>query len=196
MSGLWLVSYVALWLLFLLTAFALVSVLRNMGELAEAVKQIGGTGQSILLKQGEIAPEIPLHTIHDQPFSTATLRNQATTFATISPGCGPCHELLHALAHGVEPDEFRARDGRRILVSTGTSQETISALSEVTLPSDITVLIDTQHAVAEAWGARSTPTFIMLDAKGHYVKHAVGFTPPAPLAAAAPALVPGQPQPH
>ncbi|MBC8160613.1 MAG: hypothetical protein H7Z42_05270 [Roseiflexaceae bacterium] len=81
-----------------------------------------------------------------------------------------------------------------MLVSTGTPQETINALAEFRLPADIAVLIDTQHAVAEQWGTRRTPTFIGLDADGRYVAQTVGFAPPPALEVAAPAVLPGQPQ--
>ena len=39
MSGLWLASYLVLWVLLLVLAVALLSVLRNVGELAEAIKR-------------------------------------------------------------------------------------------------------------------------------------------------------------
>lgn len=40
MSGLWLVSYIALWLLFLVVAVALLSVLRNLGVIYESLRYL------------------------------------------------------------------------------------------------------------------------------------------------------------
>ena len=178
MSGFWLASYVTLWLLFLALAFAFVSMLRNMGELADAVKRLSAPRETITLVAGEAAPILVLHMLDGQAVSSVDIAKRITTFALISPGCRPCQTLIHALATGNTPDVFPTRH-QRIILSTSSIEDTRTILAKEQLPPDITILIDAQKLAAERWGARSTPTFITLDERGRYLKHTVGFMPPA-----------------
>ena len=178
MSGLWLASYMALWVLFLLTAVALVSVLRNVGELAEAVTRLSAPRDTVTLVTNEVAPPRAIQAANGEPVSTADFYGQPTTFAVISPSCGPCHSFVEALAADMPLDAFPATT-QRVIISTAAADEVNESLAGRALPPDVTVRFDTANRAAEDWGARSTPTFITLDAGGRYVAHSVGFTPPA-----------------
>lgn len=176
MSGLWLVSYVALWVLFLVTAFALLSVLRNMGELAEALKRLNAPHDTVTLVAGHAAPIVALQAANGALVATTDFRGQPTTVAVISPGCGPCRSFAEALADGMTLTIFPTNT-QRVVISTASVDEMKESLSGMIFPPDVTVLFDTSGSAAEQWGARSTPTFITLDADGRYLAHTVGFTP-------------------
>lgn len=176
MSGLWLASYVALWVLFLMTAFALISVLRNVGELAEAVKRFGTPRDAVTLAVNQPVPQLALHSPDGTPISTADFRGQTTTYAVISSGCGACHSFAEALADGTTLAIFPTTT-QRVVISTASVDELQAVLPGMTFPPDVTVLLDTNNLAAEQWGARSTPTFVTLDDNGRYLAHTVGFTP-------------------
>lgn len=176
MSGLWLVSYVGLWLLFLIVAVVLVSVLRNLGDLAETLKNSNRPRDTITLVVGQTTPILVFQTLDGTTLSTSDLQGQPTTYAVVSPSCGPCQMLFETLMNGAALAVFPDRV-RRVIISTGSSAETWASL-EAKLPADVLVLLDTDNQAAESWGARSTPTFVSLDAEGRYQKHTVGFEPP------------------
>lgn len=148
MSGFWLLSYITLWLLFLALAFAFVSLLRNMGELADAVKRLNAPRETITLVAGEAAPTLALHMLDGQAVSSVDIAKRTTTFALISPGCGPCQTLLQALSTGNMPDVFPTTH-QRIILSTSSVEDTRTMLAKEQLPPDITVLIDAQKLVGE-----------------------------------------------
>lgn len=176
MSGLWLASHIALWVLFLVTAIALISVLRNLGDLAEAVKNSTVPRDTVTLVAGQTTPTLVLQTLDGATLSTSDLHGQPTTYAVISPNCGPCQFFVEALMNGVVLDVF-PNSVRRVVISTGSAEETQVSV-KANLPADVMVLLDTGKQASERWGARSTPTFISLDDEGRYKVHKVGFEPP------------------
>lgn len=177
MSGLWLASYVALWVLLLVGAIALVSMLRNVGELADAVKRLHVPRDTVTLQPGNTAPVLALTTADGSTVATAAFTGTPTTYAVISPGCGPCRSFVDALGADRPLDMFPATE-RRVIISTAPLDADNGNIP-YTLPLDVTVLLDTDNQAAAQWGARSTPTFITLDADGRYLKHTIGFTLPA-----------------
>lgn len=99
MSGLWMISYIALWVLFLATALTLVSALRNMGVLYEAVTRLSQHTKwnqtSTNLTAGAELPEVTLQTLtgDDKPLSALEGIKTAFPYAMLL--------LLHILAKSV-----------------------------------------------------------------------------------------------
>ena len=175
MSGLWLASYLVLWVLLLVMAVALVSMLRNVGELAEAVKRLHVPRDTVTLQPGKTAPVLALTTADESTVATAAFTGTPTTYAVISPGCGPCRSFIEAIGADLPLEVFPATM-QRVIISTAPLDADNGAAIPM-LPPDVTVLFDTDNRAAAQWGARSTPTFITLDADGRYLKHTIGFTP-------------------
>jgi len=184
MEGIWLVSYVTLWLLLLALGLVVVSLLRNVGLLATAVKQLQtGAQDTLTLEAGALVPELPLTALAGQATSLAAQRGAPVVVMFVSPGCGPCHDLLLALHQWMPilPDLLPAT--QPVLVSLGDVTATQTLLEEVPFRVGPVLLADAA-AVKERWGVRSTPTIVLLDAEGRYLRHQMGFSaPPASQAA-------------
>jgi hypothetical protein len=161
-----------LWVLFLLLGVVTLSLLRNMGTLAEAVQQLQQGGRDpIKLTAGEALPALALTRLDGTPASLDSYQGSTLTLHLISPGCGPCHELLQSLAT-VDADSSAS-----LIVSMGSAEATQALLAEAGLR-DAPVLLVASDTMFSQWGIRSTPTTVELDAAGHFVRHTVGFTPP------------------
>lgn len=180
MSGLWLVSYIALWILFLVVAVVQLSVLRNLGTIYETLQQQqhGSPPEPIKLVAGQPVAELRLQHISGEPATLATFRGQPTAFAVISPGCGPCHDLLGALNRGVALEQNGLDARQRVVISVGSGEQTAELVQEVGLPPSVPVLIDLDHSVRDQWGIHNTPTTVIADEQLVFVRHVVGFTAP------------------
>jgi peroxiredoxin len=172
MTGIWLVAFGTQWVLLVLLGVVIVSLLRNVGTLAEAVQQLQGGGRDPMkLTVGEAVPELALTRLDGTPVNLASYQGTSLTLHLISPGCGPCHELLHSLA------TTGADSSASLIVSVGSAEATQALLSETGLR-DTPVLLAESAALLAQWGIGSTPTTVELDRAGHFVRHTVGFTPP------------------
>jgi len=179
MEGIWLVSQLMLWTLVVVLAVVVVSLLRNVGLLATAVKQLQtGAQDTLTLEAGAPVSELPLTTLAGQATSLAAQRGAPAMLVFVSPDCGPCHDLLLALHQGtpVLPDLPPAT--QRVLMSLGDAAATQALLEEVPFR-DGSVLLADSTAVKERWGIRATPTTVLLDAEGRYLRHKLGFSAPA-----------------
>jgi hypothetical protein len=178
MEGMWLVSYIALWMLLLALGVVVVSLLRNVGLLATTVQQIQtGVEDTLTLGVGAPVPELPLKTLSGQATSLAAHRGTPAVLVFVSPGCGPCHELLVARQHGAPLLTDLPPATQPILVSLGDGAATQSLLSEVPFADGVTLLAD-PTLVRERWGVHSTPTIVLLDTEGRYLRHQLGFNAP------------------
>lgn len=177
MEGVWLVSYIALWLLLLALGVLMVSLLRNVGLLATAVQQLqSGVEDTLTLQVGESVPELPLTTLSGQATSLAAQRGAPIVLVFVSPGCGPCHALLKALRRGYAAMPELPQATRQILVSLGDEAATRALLVDEPFHAGPVLLAD-PAVLEERWGLRATPTTILLDAKGQYLRHQIGSTP-------------------
>lgn len=96
MSGLFLLSYIALWVLFLAVALVLVSVLRNLGLIAEAIRAEQPLNvTSSKLRVGEVLPEIVLQTRNGEDASVHDLAGVRTALIIVSPYCGSAIHCLN-----------------------------------------------------------------------------------------------------
>lgn len=176
MTGVWLVSYIVLWVLLLLIALVLVSILRNMGTLFDTLQKWQPMGEPpVNLVAGEPVTDIQLHTLSGEERTISTFQGVPTTIAIISPGCGPCRELMQTVARG-EPMLPTAQAAQQIIVSTGSVTETATLVQQTALPSTVPVLIDHQQALSNQWGISSTPTIVQLDERMYFVDHTVGWS--------------------
>jgi hypothetical protein len=126
MNGLLLVSYVALWVLFLVVAFVLVSILRNLGEVYDMLRTWRPRDDdAITLIVGEVVPHISVTTIAGESVSLVRLIHAKTAIYIISPHCEPCRKILEAVAQdenlpGIQSDDIQDY----IVISQGSAAET------------------------------------------------------------------------
>lgn len=184
MSGVWLVSYIALWVLFLVVAVVLISVLRNMGALYEMLEHIPpAQNAAIKLIAGTPIPELTFEALDGNQLTTTAFRGQTIALTFISPGCGPCRDLLRDLATHTFELTLWTPATTQVIVSLGDVPATRELLQEVSLPSAIGIFTAPQTDVEVAWGVRATPTTVIVDADGVFLRHQVGYAPQANLSA-------------
>lgn len=97
MTGLWLVSYIGLWLVtgfLLLTVFALA---RQIGLLHKRIAPFGARMTNAGVKIGERAPEVKAVDMAGQPLVLGSNRTKQTLVVFISASCASCAEMAPAL---------------------------------------------------------------------------------------------------
>ena len=165
MTGLWLVSYIALWLLFLLIAAVLLSILRNLGVIFEQLSQLQPKRSN--LEEGQALPEVVLRTPEGETVSTSEWRGTATAFAIISPGCGPCHDYLEQLATDDTvlhlPDATVPEYAILSLGDAPQTQELLQSLDRRAELERFPLLLDTKGQIMDMWGIAATPTTVVVD---------------------------------
>lgn len=141
--------------------------------------------QLSLLKLGEPAPRFQLPDLDNKQTGIADLRGQSTLLLFWNPACGFCRRMLSDLqAWEAAPP---ADAPRLVLISTGSVEA--NRVQGLAAP----ILIDEGFATGHAYGAKGTPSAILLDAQGNVasplVVGASNIMPYLTTQAAAPNLV-------
>ncbi|MFC1466327.1 MAG: TlpA family protein disulfide reductase [Candidatus Brachytrichaceae bacterium NZ_4S206] len=177
MTGPWLVSYIALWILFLIIVVVLISMLRNMGVLYQSMERLVTLlPNTSKLAVGEELPQVSLFDARGQQFEWQTLADMTIAFVVISPGCGPCEAVLEQLAHdGTQLDaDLSIQVEKHVVISLGDTAATTKLLNDLDLHGKVVLLFDTREEVSKIWGITSTPTILLVDAQQRIVKQIFG----------------------
>ncbi len=177
MAGIWLVSYVALWVLFIVISLVVLSILHNLGVIYRSLETHapGMTAAPSKLENGVPLPDITLHTVENKKIRVSSLSGDKSAFFVVSPTCSPCHDLLHAVIDGhigFDPKDDSVRRG--VIISLGSVQQTAEMSRALGLADKFLVLADTGGAVEKNWGTTSTPTTIIADGDLRVVRHIFG----------------------
>ena len=178
MSGIWLISYAALWILFLAVAVVQLVVLRNLGVLYDHL------GQQELrlpppsrLVAGEPLPEIALATLDGRAVSTADWRGRKLAISLVSGECGSCRQFLIELAaNHAAPDPLDPTVTERVIVGIGPEARARTLLADVAL-APTALFLDRTGAVGSGWGISSTPMTVVIDDESKVVRHILGKLP-------------------
>ncbi len=181
MTGLWLVSYVALWLLFLVVAVVLLGTLRNLGALYESVRaQSTSLSKRSNLVNGQRLPAVELHNLDGVPVPISAFVGEKTGIVIVSPSCLPCHALLSDLSNAaIDLDPLDPTVQRAVVISLADTARTVDLAREVGLPSSIPMLADEQGMVTREWGISTTPTTIITNEHGNVVRQVFGVSEPS-----------------
>jgi methylamine dehydrogenase accessory protein MauD len=157
MEGIWLVSFIVLWIIVIAEAVLILLLYRQLGILylgtASGVSRDG-------LTVGTTAPEFSLPDANGQAHTLSSLRGRNVLLLFGSTHCDPCRRLLPGL------EEFAGRDGRDFQVlwlNQGTMEETREFLLET--GTDLTMLTF-RDGLNDAYRVRVTPFLYMIDAAG------------------------------
>jgi Redoxin len=176
MSGLWLVSYVALWILFLAVAIVLISVLHNLGVVYASLKMVAPMRQpSSNLMPGQALPEVTWLTLDGQSKSIAAFKGSKRAFAVVSPDCAPCVDYVRQLAlrnHEIDPIDSDVHEV--VIVSQGDLDGTKRLLEKAEVDSELTVMLDVRREVTDKWGITGTPTTVIVDEQLRVVRQLFG----------------------
>ena len=119
-----------------------------------------GTGATLPIpaRQGEMAPTFSLPDLTGNPLALESLRGSPTLLLFWNPGCGYCRQMLDDLkAWELNPPPGAPN---LLVVSTGSAE----ANQAMNLQSP--TLLDTDFTTARAFGARGTPSAVLIDAEG------------------------------
>lgn len=153
MTGLWLVAFVALWALVVLIGLVVLGTLRRITLLLEAAEaSFGAAARASLggLSVGSMVPVFAAQTVDGRVFfAEVDLEEERTGVLFLSRSCEACQVLADDLSRGFVPGDLGAR---LVVVSEdGTTAREFARSAEVT------VLVDENREVAEAFDARIVP---------------------------------------
>jgi peroxiredoxin len=107
---------------------------------------------------GEPAPEVKLADLEGTTVELKDFRGQQTLVLFWNPGCGFCQQMLSELR---EWEDNPPEDAPKLLVVSAGTEE---ANREQGLSS--TVVLDQNFATGGAFGARGTPSAVLVDGEG------------------------------
>ena len=176
MTGPWLVSYVALWLLFLALAAALLAVLHNLGVLFDAVDRARMPGQRWSnLDAGQVLPEVTWRTLAGDPVKSSALKGTRQAIVIVSPTCAPCVEHVKEIAAGERDlDPLDATLRRHVVVCLSDADAAAGFLERAGIESEAQVLVDREHELTRRWGISATPTTVIVDDELRVVRQVYG----------------------
>lgn len=170
MVGIWLVSYIVLWLSVLTLFVGLVAVLRQIGLLQE--QSIRPSIRRTKLRRGEKLPEVKFMTLAGQPARLSEVLAAPTPLVIVSSGCSGCGLLLKQLAGG----EFGEDAVKQVIIlSVASVPDTESLLRQAEMPLDASILVDAEGGVRRVWGVHTTPTTIHVDENLIVLEQNLGF---------------------
>ncbi len=97
MNGIWLVSYLALWLTVIFLLLAVLVLARQVGLLHRRLAPAGARMENAGLNIGEAAPELNALDLEGKPVSLGSKRGKWTLLVFVSPACQSCNGLGPAL---------------------------------------------------------------------------------------------------
>lgn len=186
MEGLWIVALVTVWLLVLILGVLVLSLMRNVGVLATAVQQMRASSDDVLpFTIGESPPPLATVANNGVPMVLDLAQGRPVGLIIVSPGCTPCHDLLQAMHRGsmIIPDA--PPETVYMVLSLGDAATTQELLTATSFVAPMVYRVE-PHVLHTQWGIRSTPTSLLFDGDGRYLRHQVGFIPPANAVTAAP----------
>lgn len=173
MTGIWLVSYIALWILFLVVAILLLSVLHNLGAIYDLLPEREPAPTK--LEADDILPEIELVTLSSgQKTLISDFEGVKTAFSIVSSGCSSCVDFLEGINNGSDPDPLDPTVRQRVLIGLGDDEWITRMIREVNLPPDLPILLDRDRGVVETWGISATPATVIVDNNLRVVRQLFG----------------------
>lgn len=166
MSGVWLASYLVLWLVVLVLAFLLAGSLRQLGLLQ---LRLGDDPGALItdsgLERGVQAPEfVAAHSETEEPVSLYELPQVPRLLVFASPGCLSCRELIPGLN---EVRKTRSGEFDFLVICRGDieSCRSFGRMNRLEAP----MVIDTNGQIEKDYMVALTPFAYLLDHEGRVV---------------------------
>lgn len=159
MTGIWLLSYLALWFLFIVVALLLISVLYHLGSIYSKIEVKLPVPTKLAV--GEILPDVGVQTMDGRRISLAQFQGAKTAFAIISPGCHTCFNMLKRMANGDDSLKFLVH--RTVIISLANRSETNEMTQLAHLPESYGIFLDMDKKLKDAWGISTTPVIVEAD---------------------------------
>ena len=97
MSGIWMISYLSLWILVALLFFAVLTLARQVGILHRRLGPTGARMTNMGLAIGEPAPQIDTLDLNGREVTLGSARNRPTLMLFFTTTCSTCAELTPAI---------------------------------------------------------------------------------------------------
>lgn len=174
MTGFWLASYIALWVVIGLLAFVVMGLLRQFGLLQMRMGIEPGvliTGEG--LERGVEAPEFEaLDVVSTRVFRSSELRGRRAVLVFLTPTCGECREVAKQLSDVA--NQWREIQFLGVCYGSEQACEELAAQSSLRVP----LLRDLENSISSAYGVRSTPFAYLIDEEGRILMRGVVNTWP------------------
>jgi methylamine dehydrogenase accessory protein MauD len=158
MEGIWLVSYIILWVLVLGLGLLVLLLYRQLGIMylgsAEGVSRDG-------LAKGTTAPDFSLTDQYGNVQRLSSYRGRPVLLVFGSPGCTPCRTLLPQLEEWAEDH----RDMGIIWLNAAPRDETLKYASDMGATVPVVAHVP-DDKVADRYKVRVTPFSFMIDENG------------------------------
>jgi methylamine dehydrogenase accessory protein MauD len=169
-SGIWLYSYLALWLLLLLESALLIGMIRQVAQLhAHWVRNDPVTG----LPLGAKAPALRHHDIAGRAVSLGSERGRKTLLLFLSPGCRSCREAIERIGSLLEFGKFE------IVLAVGASvTKTRLFVMEYDslVEADVPVIADAERELSDRYRVGAVPYIVLIDEDGRIGGKGVGLS--------------------
>lgn len=167
MTSVWLVAFVALWVLVLLQAFLLFGLMRQTGLLhARIASMATGSGATdVGLPVQSMAPDFAVRGLAGETIRLASVQGKHTLLMFVSPQCAGCHEAMPV----IEAMQSELHDRLQVLlVSEGEVSETREKFVRRHGLDATSVLIGVQQAdeIARLYLVNGTPFVFLIDPRG------------------------------
>lgn len=177
MTGLWLVSYILLWVLLLAVTVIVISALRNLGVVYSMIIQSPGfaraSASGTKLNQGEELPEARFFTVARELRLASSFRGSKTAFAVVSATCEACWLFLRS-ADKNGPDELDPGVRNMVIVSLSDAQATAKLIEKAGFSRDALLLFDPDAEILQNWGITTTPAMVIVDEELRMVRQVFG----------------------
>lgn len=173
MTGVWLISYIALWTFFVAVAVGLLGVMHNLGVVYESMAALSPKLKPAptRLKAEMTLPDLRLVSLSGQPRSLVELRGDKMAITIVSQSCSSCRAFLSQLnRNGQHPDPLDPQVQRRALIVMGDVSGVDSLLREVMAPEHVPVFVDGEGQVASMWGISVVPATVIVDSEMRVVR--------------------------
>lgn len=160
MSSLWLISYIALWILFLVLTVLVIGVLHLVGRLHN---ERSFNPPITSLEIDKEVPPVLMKNLHGQDTAIAQFRGNRTAFVIISAGCAHCHDLLEQISNAKSSLGSMPGVPQIVLLSLADVSKTMDIIDRYKLTDSFPVLVDVKGELKERWGINGTPATILID---------------------------------
>lgn len=163
MSGIWLISYIALWVLVVILTVIVLGLTRQLGLI---YLRLGPEQNLLSTKEGlELGTAVPVFeaedAIHNRKVTQEDWKGSATILLFVSPTCSPCHELM---PHLKEFQQSRNSANKLVIVSQGEQKPSLEFIGKYDLAACL--LVDQDGKLSEVFQVRATPYAYRLDKEG------------------------------
>jgi hypothetical protein len=177
MTGIWLISYLALWILVVIVAVVLLLMVRSLSIVVEKLQALQAAPEpATTLSVGETLPDVALRARDGMLHAIHRFRGADTAVVIITPGCGPCRDVLAEVSqHPNAPDPLHLHVFQTVLICIGDMNEAEQELTQAGVPATVPVFFDSDNKVQSSWGIHGTPTMIILSPDFQVVRASAGF---------------------